>query len=440
LRILLCQSYLGIKSGEPLVFPLGLAYLVSTVKEKHELRCFDPNVSESPFKELSDIIDKFNPDVVGVSLRNLDSVFSFRKHSYYPEFKRLIRLIKQQKPDCKLVVGGAGFSIFAEEIMKENVEIDFGIISEGEISLLKLVENLDKPSVVPNLIFRSNGHTILTYQTVVAFDLSLKPSRELFEIKRYRDALFSMGVQSKRGCGFNCPFCSKRVQGGNACRIRPAKAVVDELEGLINEFEVDTCFFVDSTFNFPVQHCKEICEEIIKRRLDLRWSADFRPDFLNESLMKLCVQAGCSWFGFSPDGASDSTMSLLGKNFGLQHVEKTFDLARKTEGAKVGYSFLYDLPFCNRENTVGLIRLVSKMINSCGRKVRYVTFSRIRIYPRTRFYQIALEQRKINEDTNLLYPTYYTSGSRLKIENLLTVALRNEFRLFAKVTGNARKS
>jgi anaerobic magnesium-protoporphyrin IX monomethyl ester cyclase len=431
---------MGIRNGEPLVFPLGLAYIASALREKHELCCYDPNVFENPFQELSIVIDKFNPDVVAVSLRNLDNVFSFNKRSYYPEFKRLVRQIKQQKPDCKVVVGGAGFSIFAEEIIKDNPEIDFGIISEGENSFPQLIINLDHPEQVPGVVFRKNGQTVAIKQKPVAFDSLPKPSRELFIIKKYQKALFSIGVQSKRGCGFNCVFCSKRIQGGNTCRMRPAKKVVDEIECLVNNFGVSTCFFVDSTFNFPFSHCEEICKEIVKRRLDVRWSADFRPDFLNEYLMKLCVKAGCNWFGFSPDGACDSAMKMLGKNFGVQQVKKTFELARKTEGANVGYSFLHDLPFHNQENTLGLLRMVSKMMFLCGKKLRYVTFSKVRIYPRTKFYQIALEQGKIDSNTNLLYPTYYRSGSRIQVENFLPQALRDASMLFLKVSARFRRN
>jgi len=212
-----------------------------------------------------------------------------------------------------------------------------------------------------------------------------------------------------------------------------------KIEELVNGFGINRCFFVDSTFNFPMDHCKKICEEIVKRRLELKWSADFRPDYLNEAVMKLCVKAGCNWFGFSPDGACDSAMRMLGKNFGVEQVEKTFELVRRTEGANVGYSFLYDLPFHNQENTLGLLRMVSKMMFLCGSNVSYVTFSKVRIYPRTKFYQIALEQRKIDAHTNLLYPTYYTSSSTVKVANFLTQALRDAVRLFIKATRNPRR-
>ncbi len=157
MKVLLCQSYLGVRSGEPLVFPLGLSYLASLVKEKHELHCWDPNVSENPMRELPGIITKINPDVVGISLRNIDSVFSFNKRSYYSPFVSMIRIIRENAPSCKLVVGGTGFSIFAEEIMNKNPDVDLGIVSEGECSFAELLENLDHPERVKKSLRKKRG-------------------------------------------------------------------------------------------------------------------------------------------------------------------------------------------------------------------------------------------------------------------------------------------
>ena len=84
------------------------------------------------------------------------------------------------------------------------------------------------------------------------------------------------------------------------------------------------------------------------------------------------------------------------------------------------------------------MRIVPKMMSTCGSKVRYLTFSRIRIYPRTKFQKIALEQGKIEENTNLLYPTYYESGPSTKLESLLPLMIRDSFRLASKIMGNSR--
>ena len=425
MKVLLCQSYLGPRVGEPLVFPLGIAYVASLIKDYHEVMCWDPNVSENPITELSSVLAKFNPDCVGLSLRNIDSVFSFKKRSYYPQFVEMIRRIKERQPLCKLVVGGSGFSLFAEEIINRNTEIDFGIVSEGEHSFANLLKNFEHPERVQNMVFRKNNKIVATEKSRVDFEFLPSPSRELFKLEKYRNALYSIGVQSKRGCAFHCVFCSKRIHGGVSCRLRSPLEVVDEIEELVKMHDIKSCFFVDSTFNYPVEHYEKICQEIIRRRLDVQWTADFRPDYINENLMKLAVKARCSWFSFSPDGASDNAMQMLGKNFGVAQVEKTVELAKRTEGANVGYSFLYDLPFYNREQTLGLLRLIPKMILRCRTKLRYVTLSRIRIYPRTMFFKIAVKQGKISKNTDLIYPVHYKSGSAFNIDSSLPYLLRN---------------
>ena len=183
LRILLCQSYLGQRVREPLVFPLGLAYIASTIKNTHDLTCFDPNISENPVQELSSVLEKANPEVVGLSLRNIDSVFSSNKRSYYPVFRWMIKQIKAQKPNCKLIVGGAGFSIFAEEIMKENAEIDFGVLSEGENSFLPLLTNKENAEKIPNIIFRKNDKTVITEKKAVNFESLPFPSETYLTLK-----------------------------------------------------------------------------------------------------------------------------------------------------------------------------------------------------------------------------------------------------------------
>lgn len=144
-----------------IVFPLGLAYIASMLKE-HELMCWDPNLSEDPLTELSKTLNSFNPDLVGLSLRNIDSVLSWKVRSYYEPFISMIKIIKKYSPSSKLIVGGSGFSIFANEIIGSNLEIDFGVVSEGDRVIVELTKNLDNPEKVKNLLFRKEGQIYST--------------------------------------------------------------------------------------------------------------------------------------------------------------------------------------------------------------------------------------------------------------------------------------
>jgi len=282
-----------------------------------------------------------------------------------------------------------------------------------------------------NLIARKEGRLFFTGKREWAsFDLLPFPSRELFDIKQYKEHAYSVGIQSKRGCSFGCIFCANKIICGNSFRLRPPKRVVDEIEMAVNDLGINDFFFADACFNFPLDHGRELCKELIKRNLDINWVAAFNPAFINLPFMEEAVKAGCELLSFSPDGASNSSMQFLGKNFSVNSVEKTITLAKKIDGANVGYSFLYDLPAYNDEHVLGLAHLVSKMKVVLRSKLRFLSFSKIRIYPYTQIYEIALKQGKINRSTDLLYPIHYESDSALNPASLLPSVLRGSLIIF----------
>ena len=433
MRILLFPSYLGPGHSEPVCFPIGLGYIASMLKG-HDVFCWDPNVEKNPMTELGKILEGFDPDLVGVSLRNIDSVSSFRVRSYYDPFVSMVKIVKEKAPSTRLIVGGAGFSIFAKEIMGRNPEIDFGMVSEGERAIVNLLKNFDHPERVKNLVVRKSDEVVFTGKgDFVDFDSLPPPSREGFDLSKYAENPYSMGVQSSRGCGFGCIYCLHRFLMGSRYRLRAPKKVVDEIEMLVVRHGISGFYFVDPVFNVPPDHARAICEEIRRRKLDIEWEACFRPDFLNANLMMEAVEAGCQLFDFSPDGASNEAMQVLGKNLEVGDVEKTVNWASEIENAKVAYEFVYDLPYGNMEHVVGLTRLFPKIMCNCRNKLQYLTLSKMRIYPYTPLYDIALKQGKINAHTDLLYPVHYESCSSKNPWNILPYFLRGSSITFTKL-------
>lgn len=413
LKILLCSQYMGKCKpvADPKIsFPLGLAYIASMLHE-HDVYIFDSNVVNDPLVELRKVIEKVNPDVVGVSLRNIDGQLSFNICSYYEPFVSMIKIIKETAPASKLIVGGAGFTIFYEEIMRQNPEVDFGVVGSGEIAIVDLLKNLEHPERVKNLVFRKDGELNFTgMQFPTNLDSLPKPSLEGFDIPMYKRFPYSMGIESKRGCSFRCIYCVYQNIQGRYVALKSPRRVVDEIEELVNNWGITHFFFVDPIFNFPFDHGKKICQEIIKRKLGISWRAWFRPDFINTNFIVEAVKAGCDIFDFSPDGACDEALRVLGKDMKVSDIERSIRLIREVEGARVGFNFMYDLPHANMQQLFGLTRLFQKILRMLRDKVQYLSLTRIRIYPRTPIYKIALSEGKIDENTDLISPVYYCSN------------------------------
>jgi anaerobic magnesium-protoporphyrin IX monomethyl ester cyclase len=419
-KVLLCQSLTTPK--EHLVFPLGLAYLASSLTN-HDVVCFDPNLSpENYLNELAEKIETFKPDIIGVSLRNIDNLKEPQPTGYM-NFAALIKKLKKTDPTCKLLVGGAGFSIFANKIMQLNPEVDFGVYAEGEETLPELLENLDHPNRVKGLFVRNNGGVTFTGRRAPNdFDSLPFPSRNGFDIESYAEGA-AMGVQTKRGCRFRCVYCGTGHRDGFIYRMRKPKCVVDEIEAIVTKYGVTDFYFADSVFNFPAQHGREICREIIRRKLDITWEACFRPDYLSRRYMQEAVHAGCRLFDFSPDGASDGAMQVMGKDHDVDCVRKTAEWTRQIQGAKVAYEFMKSVPQCNIEHLLGLMRLVPELISQCRERLSYISFSRMRIFPNTPLHDLALKEGQISHEDDLLTPRHYKAKSH-RIESIAIAAFR----------------
>jgi radical SAM superfamily enzyme YgiQ (UPF0313 family) len=302
--------------------------------------------------------------------------------------------------------------------MRRNPEIDFGVVSNGEVAIIDLLKNLDHPESVKNLVFRKNGRIHFTgIEAVEELDSLPSPSRDGFDILKYKESHYSMGIESKRGCGFRCTYCLYPHLQGCGVLLRSPKKVVDEIEDLVDKWDIRHFFFADPIFNFPFDHGRKICQEIIKRNLKIKWRAWFRPDFINAKFMVEAVKSGCDIFDFSPDGASNEAMEILGKNMQVKDIEKAINLVHETEDAKVGFNFMYDLPRANMQQIIGLTRIFSHIMQKCGDKLQYLGVTRVRIYPHTPIYKIALSEGKINANTDLIQPVYYRSRSS-EIQNL----------------------
>ena len=125
------------------VFPLGLAYLVSALRDEvHTTEVLDLCFSKEPSVELKGTLQRFQPDLIGLSLRNLDNLTYPTSISYLKEVEEVIQVCRQYS-SAKLVIGGSGYSLAPKELL-QYLDVDFGIVGEGEESFLQLVRSLEK--------------------------------------------------------------------------------------------------------------------------------------------------------------------------------------------------------------------------------------------------------------------------------------------------------
>lgn len=412
MRLLLVQTpSVEVFSAEK-VYPIGIVSLAGHLRAAgHEVQILDMNLDPDPFGRLQEKLLDFRPEVVGLSLRNIDPLGN-KTSSLIPQFIVTARMVAALLPDARLIAGGTGFSLFPERLMREVPELDYGIVGEGERSFPALLASLDSPPPVPGLCYRDNG-SVYVMAPDRDFDMAgyTPPDRRLWDPAPYagiNSYVPAIGVETKRGCPFSCTYCVYPQLQGRRLRCRSAASVVDEIEFLHKEFGIRSFHFTDPVLNIPPGHLEEICREILRRRLEVRWDGFFREDHLNEENIALFEAAGCECFSFSPDGLYQEALEVLGKQLTEADILRAAGLAARREALSV-YHFMVNVPGETEETCRRGIEMLERIydLHASGKNLGTVVLNNIRILPGTGIERIARAEGVIGPDTDLLYPVYY---------------------------------
>ncbi|KKQ86443.1 MAG: hypothetical protein UT09_C0034G0002 [Parcubacteria group bacterium GW2011_GWF2_38_8] len=405
MKVLFVQSYLGHSKYSP-VYPLGLAYISTASYQKgHEVQIFDPNTATNPYEDLAKCILNFSPEIIGISLRNIDNQYRIAPFYYYKHFQHLLEKINKTVPRAKVIVGGSGFSMFAEKIMERNPSIDFGIYLEGEENVPELLDNLNNPESVRGIYFRKEGKVLFTgFRPLPDFRKLPIPKRDFINITPYLNHIESLGLQTRRGCPLKCTYCNYPQLNGNMLRIREVKDICDEIEYLVKQYHIKQFMFADGVFNVPLKHSEELCEEIIKRGIEVKWSAWMELKHIPKHFLLLAIKAGCTNITFSPDAVSQSALNGLQKELNEKDIKDSLRIFIKDKDLRslnVTYSLFVNPP---GETFIGLCKTILFFIKAklCFRGRGGPFLNWIRLEPETKAFQYALKKSVVPKNIDLL--------------------------------------
>jgi len=385
------------------VFPLGVAYLAGRLREEdYPVEVMDLCFSQDPQADLEHILQRVEPDLIGLSLRNLDNLTYPASVSYLKEVEEVISICRQLS-SSRLVIGGSGFSIAPTDLLA-HLNVDFGIVGEGEEVLLRLVNSLEKNLPIPSsphLLVKDHSPPRMVKGARVS-TLSA-PDRTLFQAERYLEEGGMLNLQTKRGCPFSCIYCTYPLLEGKKVRLREVNEVIEEIRHLIQEQGTDYIYFVDDIFNYPPSYAEVLCCEMIRRKVTVKWSAFVNPGFLSEGLLTWMKEAGCVGVEFGTDSGSDRMLKSYKKSFTIEEVAQASQLC-STLGVNHCHYILFGGPGENEETIEESFQLMDQL-----NPTAVIAMLGIRIYPGTELEKTALSQGIIEKHTNLIYPYFYIS-------------------------------
>lgn len=395
--------------------PLGLCLLASTLEERFEVRVYDGVFDEG--RGLPESIRNFDPSFIGFSIRNIDDVVMDRTVFYVEEIVQRFVLPARAVSDAIMILGGSGFSIFPAELM-EATAAHYGIAGEGEEWLPVLLERLSDGKGTDDIpgLFRGTAQV-----PVAGRFLGPRVYPERFsEIDRWID--FSpyrqkgvYSVQTKRGCGHRCIYCTYPLIEGRRFRPRDPEAIAGEIEQAAKRLGSVTFEFVDSTFNDPAGHAEAVCRAIIIRKLNIRLrTMGINPRHCSDELFSLMREAGFVQIDATPDSASPRVLKQVGKGFTRREIERMARLITRHDMPTMWF-FLFGGPGEDESTFNETLSFIDDFISPSD--LVYMNAG-MRIYPGTPLHTVAIREGYLSMDQSLYHPPVFYYSPLLGKERL----------------------
>ena len=403
------------------VVPNGLACIASALDAAgHRVRFLDLCFAKNPVASARDTAREFRPDIIGVSVRNIDNSDAIALRHYTPEARDILHALREAAPAAKVIAGGAAFGVAPEALFRD-LGVDYAVAGDGERASVALVDALSSGSPIENLpgLVRDRNGTVVFTPPGEDADLDSLPSPSLHrwvDLARYQRHGATVPIQTKRGCVYKCVYCTYRNVEGWGYRTRDPELVADEIEELKMKAGVHHFDFVDSTFNSPPGHALQVCEAITRRKLGVQLdTTNFTPAAASSELLGAMKTAGFRSLGITAESASDPVLEKLEKGFNVAKVREVAERVEK-HGIKTLWIFLVGGPGETRltmEETLSFAKW--RLLR--GDAV-YLTVG-LRIYPGTTLHRIAIAEGVVAANSTLLDPAFYFS-SELKFDTAVT--------------------
>ena len=319
------------------------------------------------FKEITEIIDRYKPDVLGIS-----NLFSRQSRNAY----KIAEIAKGLNPKLITIFGGAHPTVCYEDVLSTNF-VDYIVLGEGDISFLKLIRYLEgklQEADIDGIVYKKDGNNVVIPKKEWVNDLNSLPfpARHLMNMDLYFGLEASHGqrkskrftpIITSRGCPAKCTFCSANKVWGRKFRMRSVENVLSEMRHLKKEFGIQELLFEDDNTTLDVTRAKDLFGKMIDEKFNFAWDTPngVAAFALDKETLKLMKDSGCYKVNFAIESGNQQHLSKnIRKPLNLKKVPPLVDYARKI-GMDVGVFLVVGMPGETEEMIWDSFKFVASM-------------------------------------------------------------------------------
>ena len=385
--------------GEGYAFPLGIAYVSASMKKAgFDVETINLNHVDEEIKE---IIPKLIKD------KNIDVVLTGGQSFLYSVINEITLCVKNFNSNIKTIVGGGIITADPQVAMKALKNVDYGIIGEGEetvVDLCNCIENNYEVDNVLGIIYKSKKVEYIETnrrKEIENINNLPWPDYDGFDFQYYIDKISpsfiegnkknSLFMLTSRSCPFECTFCFHTT--GQKYRQRSIDSVFEELDYLVKKYKIKFIFFVDEMFGVNKDRLSDFCERI--KKYDIPWWSQFRVNDIDVYKLKLLKEARCEVMSFGLESADNTVLRSMRKGITIEQIENALTLVYN-EGISIEGCFIFG-------DIAETYDTAMNTINWWKKNKKYkIKLGPISVYPGTFLYEYALKQNIIKNPIDFL--------------------------------------
>lgn len=374
------------------VYPLGMGMVAAALAEAgHDVLQYDFLQHQASLQALTAYVRESKPEIVGLSIRNIDNVNLINEHRYIDVVREIVAALRTVTA-ARIVLGGSGFSLMPETLLTA-LGADYGIVGEGEALMVEFVDNAARNRFPAEPILRSTPALVGDRIPSARYDRAI--------MRYYLQSGKTAPIQTKRGCTHRCAYCSYPLLEGRTLRCRDPEAVVDDMQRVVSEHGVDLVFFTDSVFNDDEGHYLDILRCLQKRGVCIPWVAFLKPEPFDDATIRLMKATGLRAVELGADAPTDTTLRGLHKSFTFSDVIACNERLA-AHAVAVAHYYMFGGPDETAATVAEGIRNIVELKNAVA-----FMFMGIRILPDTPLEAMAVRDGLIRPGQDLLEPVYY---------------------------------
>lgn len=372
-------------------FPIGLAYISSSLK-KHgfNVHCLNLNHYENEEEAINNILKSNNIKIIATG--GLSAHFD------------KIKILFDRFDEKYIKIVGGGIISSEPQLMYEALNVDYGVLKEGEETIVELADHIlnDKKNLfdIQGIVYRDDDKLVLTppRDSINDLDDLPFPDYDAFEIDKYLDNQLPndsfnhfpydkprmIPILTTRSCPFSCTFCYHPL--GKTYRISSLDYFFEWLDYLITKYDVNILMVLDELFSVNKTRMYEFAERI--KPYNLKWLAAMRVTDVDDDVLRKLKDSGLYYISYGIESANNDILKSMKKKIKIEDIERALELTRKHKIGIQGNLIFGDI---NETHETYKDSLLWWEVN----QQYQIMLSSIIAYPGTPIYQLSVESEII---------------------------------------------